>query len=159
MLVLLPVSGILRALGRAGGPLCSESETRCEVVAGGGTMATGARGRNVEMVESDRAAIVRALADEDALRVFAQVVAVTGTGLPERSGGSIGYVTAYGVSRQTGLPVSVVLGAGRRLTEARLTIAGADGASWRTDFESLCHAADAEPGATPPSISANTRAA
>jgi hypothetical protein len=30
------------------------------------------------MVESDRAAIVRALADEDALRVFAQVVAVTG---------------------------------------------------------------------------------
>ena len=58
--------------------------------------ATGARDRNVEMVESDRAAIVRALADEDALRVFAQVVAVTGTGLPERSGGSIGinYVTA-----------------------------------------------------------------
>ena len=49
-------------------------------------MATGARGRNVEMVESDRAAIVWALADEDALRVFAQVVAVTGTGLLERSG-------------------------------------------------------------------------
>ena len=50
---------------------------------------TGARDRNVEMVESDRAVIVRALADEDALRVFAQVVAVTGTGLPERSGDSL----------------------------------------------------------------------
>ena len=105
---------------------------------------TGARDRNVEMVESDRAAIVLALADEDALRVFAQVVAVTGTGLPERSGGSISipYVTAHGVSRQTGLPVSIVVGAGRRLTEARLTIPGADGTSWRTDFESLCRAAD-----------------
>ena len=67
--------------------------------------------------------------------MFAQVVAVTGTGLPERSGSaiSIGYVTAYGVSRQTGLPVSVVVGAGRRLTEPGLTIAGTDGASWRTD--------------------------
>jgi len=98
------------------------------------------------MVESDRAAIVRALADEDALRVFAQVVAVTGTGLPERSGGSISihYVTAHGVSRQTGLPVSIVVGAGRRLTEARLMIAGADGTSWRTDFESLRRAADPE---------------
>ena len=41
------------------------------------------------MVESDRVAIVRALADEDALQVFAQVVAVTGIGLPERSGGAI----------------------------------------------------------------------
>ena len=100
----------------------------------------------VAMVESDRAAIVRALADEDALRVFAQVVVVTGTGRPQRSEGgiSIGYVTAHGVSRQSGLPVSVVVGAGRRLTEAGLTIAGADGASWRTDFESLCRVADVE---------------
>ena len=98
------------------------------------------------MVESDRAAIVRALADEDALRVFAQVVAVTGPGPPQRTerGISIGYVTAHGVSRQTGLSVSVVIGAGRRLTEAGLTIAGADGVSWRTDFESLCRAADVE---------------
>ena len=150
MLVLLPVvSGICVPSDVRVGRCVRKGGVRCEIVAGGGTMATGARGRNVEMVESDRAAIVRALADEDTLRVFAQVVAVTGTGLPERSGGSIsiGYVTAYGVSRQTGLPVSVVLGAGRRLTEARLTIAGADGASWRTDFESLCRAADAEPGA------------
>jgi hypothetical protein len=96
------------------------------------------------MVENDRAAMVRALADEDTLRVFAQVVAVTGTGLPERSGGSISLVTATGVSRQTGLPVSAVVGAGRRLTEARLTIEGADGTSWRTDFESLCRAAALE---------------
>jgi RNA:NAD 2'-phosphotransferase (TPT1/KptA family) len=89
---------------------------------------------------------VRALADEDALRVFAQVVAVTGTGRPQRAqrGTSIGYATAHGVSRHTGLPVSVVVGAGRRLTEAGLTIAGADGASWRTDFESLRRAADVE---------------
>ena len=100
----------------------------------------------VAMVESDRAAIVRALAGEDALRVFAQVIAVTGTGRPQRAerGISIGYVTAHGVSRQTGLPVSVVVCAGRRLTEAGLTIAGADGVSWRTDFESLCRAADVE---------------
>lgn len=98
------------------------------------------------MIERDRAAIVRALADEDALRVFAQVVVVTGAGSPERSRGgiSIGYVTAHGVSCQTGLPVSVVVDAGRRLTEAGLTIAGADGASWRTDFESLRRAADIE---------------
>ena len=111
-------------------------------------MPTGVRGRHVGMVENDRAAMVRALADEDTLRVFAQVVAVTGTGLPERSGGSISlqYVTATEVSRQTGLPVSDVVGAGRRLTEARLTIEGADGTSWRTDFESLCRAADPEQG-------------
>jgi hypothetical protein len=100
------------------------------------------------MVGRNCAAIVRALADEDTLRVFAQVVAATGTGLPECSGGSISihYITAHGVSRQTGLPVSVVVGAGRRLTEARLTIAGRDGTSWRTDFESLCRAADPEHG-------------
>lgn len=64
--------------------------------------------------------MLRALADEDALRVFAQVVAVTGTGLPERSAGS------HGVSRHTGLPVSVVLDALKRLIDARLTIAGPD---------------------------------
>ncbi|MGH2862334.1 MAG: hypothetical protein ACRDLT_12640 [Solirubrobacteraceae bacterium] len=53
------------------------------------------------------------MADEVGLRVFGQVVVATGTGLPERSGGSISihYVTAHGVSRQTGLPVSAVLAA------------------------------------------------
>ena len=66
---------------------------------------TGAIGRKCRMVGRDCAAIVRALADEDTLRVFAQVVAATGTGLPERSVGSISihYITAHGVSRQTGL--------------------------------------------------------
>jgi len=39
------------------------------------------------MVEDDRGAMLRALADEDTLRVFAQVVTVTGTGLPQRSAG------------------------------------------------------------------------
>ncbi len=100
------------------------------------------------MVEDDRAAMLRALADEDTLRVFAQVVAATGSGLPRRSPGSISYsyVTAQGVSRQTGLAVNAVLGAGRRLTEAGLTIEGTDGTSWRTDFESLRRAADPEQG-------------
>jgi hypothetical protein len=100
------------------------------------------------MVEDDRGAMLRALADEDTLRVFAQVVTVTGTGLPQRSAGSISYhyVSAHAVSRQTGLAVSAVLGAGRRLTEAGLTIEGTDGTSWRTDFESLRRAADREQG-------------
>ncbi len=92
--------------------------------------------------------MLRALADEDTLRVFAQVVAATGTGQPRRSAGSISYsyVTAHGVSRQTGLAVNAVIGAGRRLTEAGLTIEGTDGTSWRTDFESLRRAADPEQG-------------
>jgi len=87
--------------------------------------------------------MLRALADEDALRVFAQVVAATGTGLPERSTGSITiqYVTAHGVSRHTGLPVSAVLGALKRLTDARLTVEKDDGGGWRTDFAALCRTA------------------
>lgn len=100
------------------------------------------------MTESDRVAMLRALADENALRVFAQVVAVTGTGLPERSAGSITIhsVTAYGVSRHTGLPVSAVLGALKRLTDARLTIEKDDGGGWRTDFAALRRAADTHAG-------------
>jgi hypothetical protein len=100
------------------------------------------------MVEDDRGAMLRALADEDTLRVSARVVTATGTGVPQRSAGSISYryVTAHRVSRQTGLAVSAVLGAGRRLTEAGLTIEGTDGTSWRTDFESLRRAADPEQG-------------
>jgi hypothetical protein len=91
----------------------------------------GARARSGAVIERDRKAMLRALADEDALRVFGQVVLATGTGLPERSGGStsIRYVTAHGVSRRTGLPVSVVLGALTRLTESRLTIESEDGAA------------------------------
>lgn len=100
------------------------------------------------MIECDRAAMLRALADEVALRVFGQVVVATGRGLPERSEGSISihYVTAHGVSRQTGLPVSAVLGALKRLTEARLTIEKEDGGGWRTDFEALRRAADPQAG-------------
>jgi hypothetical protein len=95
------------------------------------------------MVELDGAGMLRALAEEDALRVFAEVVVATGTGLPQRSGNStsITYVTAYGVSRRTGLPVSVVLSALHRLTEARLTIEGPDGVGWRTDSGALCRVA------------------
>jgi hypothetical protein len=96
------------------------------------------------VIECDHEAMLRALADEDALRVFGQVVVATGTGLPERSGGSISihYVTAHGVSRRTGLPVSAVLDALKRLTEARLTIENEHGNGWRTDFEALRRAAD-----------------
>ena len=100
------------------------------------------------MAEDDRGAMLRALADEDTLRVFAAVVAATGTGLPQHSPGttSYHYITAHGVSRQTGLALDAVLGAGRRLTDAGMTIAGTEGTSWRTDFESLRRAADIEQG-------------
>ena len=92
--------------------------------------------------------MLRALADEVALRVFAQVVVATGTDLPERSGGSISihYVTAQRVSRQSGLSVTAVLGALKRLTEARLTIEKEGGGGWRTDFGALRRAADPQPG-------------
>lgn len=61
-----------------------------------------------------------ALAEEDALRVFAEVVAVTGTGLPEPREGTVNihYVTAHGVSRRTGLPVGVLVMALKRLADA-----------------------------------------
>jgi hypothetical protein len=50
------------------------------------------------MVDNDGVAMLRALAEEDALRVFAEVVAATGTGLPESSGGTstIHYVRRMG---------------------------------------------------------------
>lgn len=97
-----------------------------------------------DMREADRVGIVRALADETALRVFAAVVAATGTGLPTRSGGTISlrYVTACGVSRATGLPLDEVLDAGRRLTDAHLTIEQEDRRGWRTDFGALRRAAE-----------------
>ncbi|MHB1837126.1 MAG: hypothetical protein ACYCXW_19420 [Solirubrobacteraceae bacterium] len=93
---------------------------------------------------AESVAIMRALADENALRVFAQVVASTGTGLPQRSNCSISfhYVTAHGVSHATGLSLDAVLDALRRLTDAHLTIEQADGRGWRTDFEALRHAAE-----------------
>lgn len=111
-------------------------------------MSTGADGRSSDVVKIDGAAMLRALAQEDALRVFAEVVAATGTGLPERSEGAIStqHVTATGVSRRTGLPVSAVLSALKRLTEARLTIEGADGIGWRTDFGALRRVAGLQTG-------------
>jgi DNA-binding transcriptional ArsR family regulator len=106
------------------------------------------------MTENDCAAMLRALADEDALRVFAQVAAATGTGLPERSAGSITiqYVTAHGVSRHTGLPVSAVLGALKQLTDAGLTSEKDDGGGWRADVTALRRAADPDAGGGSPAL-------
>jgi DNA-binding transcriptional ArsR family regulator len=100
------------------------------------------------MVESVGVAMLRVLAEEDTLRVFAEVAAVTGTGLPERSGGTIGihYVTVHGVSRRTGLPVCVVVMALKRLTEAGLAIEKSDGDGWRTDFGTLRRVAGVQAG-------------
>ena len=121
------------------------------LVAGSGIRAlvpTGSYGRSTRMVDSDGAAMLRALAEEDALRVFAEVVAVTGTGLPESSGGttSIHCVTAHGVSHRTGLPVAVVVTALKRLTEAGLAIEQGDGGGWRTDFGALRRVAGVQVG-------------
>jgi hypothetical protein len=48
------------------------------------------------VVESDGVAMLRALAEEDALRGFAEIVAVTGTGLPERGEGTTSIRHVYG---------------------------------------------------------------
>lgn len=100
------------------------------------------------MVDSDGVAMLRALAEEDALRVFAEVVAVTGTGLPESSGGTtrIHYFTAHGVSRATGLSIGVVVTALKRLREAGLAIEQGDGGGWCTDFGALRRVAGAQVG-------------
>src|SRR5215831_13540259 len=110
-------------------------------------IATGVAGKSAEMTESDCAAMLRALADEDALRVFAQLVVATGTGSPKHSAGSITiqYVTAHGLARHTGLPVNVVLDVLKRLTDAGLTIEKDGGGGWRTDFAALRRAAYREP--------------
>lgn len=100
------------------------------------------------MVDSDGVAMLRALAEEDVLRVFAEVVAVTGTGLPDHSGGttSIHYVTAHGVSRRTGLSVGAAVTGLKRLTEAGLAIEQRGGGGWRTDFGALRRAAGVQVG-------------
>jgi DNA-binding transcriptional ArsR family regulator len=100
------------------------------------------------MVDSDGVAMLRALAEADALRVFAEVVAVTGTGMPVSSEGttSIHYVTADGVSSRTGLSVGVVVSALKRLTEAGLAIEQGDGSGWRTDFGALRRVAGVQVG-------------
>jgi hypothetical protein len=92
--------------------------------------------------EIDGAAMLRALAREDALRVFAVVVDATGTGAPQRSGNGISItgMTVRGVSRRTGLPETAVVIALEQLTEAHLIAASPPGDGWHTDFSSLSQA-------------------
>jgi hypothetical protein len=91
------------------------------------------------MSQIDGAAMLRALAQEDTLRVFAAVVAATSIGLPQRSGSttSITWTTITGVSRRTGLSDNAVVTALKELTEAHLTVASPDGQGWHTDFGAL----------------------
>jgi hypothetical protein len=98
--------------------------------------------------EIDGAAMLRALAREDTLRVFAAVITATGTGRPRRSGNTISrtYTTVHGVSRDTGLPDTVVVGALSRLTEAHLIVASQGGDAWRTDFSAMEQALASLPG-------------
>jgi hypothetical protein len=86
--------------------------------------------------------MLRTLAQEDTLRVFAAVVDATGTGSPQRSGNTttITWTTVRGVSRRTGLSDSAVVSALEQLTEVHLIVAGPDG--WRTDFSSLSKAVE-----------------
>jgi len=94
------------------------------------------------MPEIDGVAMLRALAQEDALLVFAAVVEATGTGSPQRTGNTISvtWTTVGGVSRRTGLPQPAVVSALERLTEARLIAASPAGDGWHTDFSSLSQA-------------------
>ena len=94
------------------------------------------------MPEIDGAAMLRALAREDTLRVFAAVVDATGTGAPQRSGNgiSITVATIHGVSRRTGLRETAVVSALEQLTAARLIAASPAGDGWHTNFSSLSQA-------------------
>ena len=96
------------------------------------------------MPEIDGVAMLRALAEEDALIVFAAVVDATGTGTAQRTGNTIStaWITAGGVSRRTGLSDTAVSSALTRLTQARLIAESSAGDGWRTDFSSLRQAAD-----------------
>lgn len=100
------------------------------------------------MSKIDGTAMLRALAQEDTLRVFAAVVAATGIGLPQRSGNTISttWTTITGVSRQTGLSDNAVVTALKELTEAHLILASPDGQGWHTDLGALRQA-----GASPQS--------
>lgn len=96
------------------------------------------------MPHRDAAAMLRALAQGDALRVFAAVVTATGTGSPQRSGGSVSlhYITLAGVSGRTGLPEAAVVSALTELMQAHLIVANRDGDGWCTDFHALRRVAD-----------------
>src|SRR5438132_14340190 len=89
--------------------------------------------------------MLRALAREDALRVFAAVVDATGTGTPQRRDNQISITTTtiHGVSRRTGLPETAVASALEQLTEVHLIAASPAGDGWRTDFSSLSQAVEA----------------
>jgi hypothetical protein len=94
------------------------------------------------MPEIDGAAMLRALAQRDTLRVFAAVVDATGTGAPQRSGNaiSIAWTTVRGVSRRTGLPETAVVDALEQLTEAHLIASTPAGDGWHTAFSGLSQA-------------------
>lgn len=96
-----------------------------------------------DIPEIDGAAMLRALADEETLIVFAAVVETTGTGSPARTQNTISvtWTTLGGVSRRTGLREPAVLNALGRLTQARLIVASPAGDGWQTDFSSLCQTA------------------
>lgn len=93
------------------------------------------------MPEIDGASMLRALARENTLRVFAAVVDATGA-TPQRSGStiSVGWTTAAGVSRQTGLSDTAVVAALTELTEAHLIVASPEGHGWHTDVGALSRA-------------------
>jgi hypothetical protein len=98
-------------------------------------------------VSETGAAMLRASSDDDALRVFGEVVSATGAGLPERSANtrSSQYVTVHGLSHRTKLPLSAVRAAAELLAEAHLTIENMDGGGcWRTDFDAIRRAAGAD---------------
>jgi hypothetical protein len=99
------------------------------------------------MPNFDGATMLRALAEEDALRVFAAVVAATGTGLPHRSGTTISvrHTTVAGIIRGTGMPISALRGALAQLTDAQLIVKGPNGAGWRTNLSALREVAAALP--------------
>jgi len=94
------------------------------------------------MAEIDGAAMLRALAQEDTLRVFAAVVTATGTSLPQRSGNTISttWTTIAAVSRQTCLSQTAAVTALNELAEAHLIVASSEGHGWHTDFGALSHA-------------------
>lgn len=87
--------------------------------------------------------MLRALAQKDTLRVFAAIVEATGTGSPQRGASTvtITWTTVPGVSWRTGLADTAVVRALEQLTAAHLTVAGARGEGWHTDFDAINQAA------------------
>ena len=88
-------------------------------------------------------AMVQALADPDALRVFAEIVRRTGTGLPVHADNtvSVSTVTDAGLVRALGLTQDAAVAAAERLAAAGLAFAdaqdGDDFPAWRTNFGAI----------------------